>query len=184
MRRAGINVSPDPGEDMALANRIAVIGRGSLQQYDARSGDYDRLRNLFVAGLLGSPPMNLLPCRYVREDGRAILDFDDFALDAGVFGRALDAATGPSLRFVVRPEDVRVAADGGAAPGSVVEATVYVVEPLGSETIIDYRVGGHLVRVTAPGSFLPRVGEEHRLAFDPAKLHVFDEQTGEALRAA
>jgi len=148
-----VYVTHDQAEAMTMGDRIAVLARGQLQQVGTPTEVYDRPANRFVAGFLGSPPMNLVP-------GGGPLGGDD----GTVVG--------------VRPEDLRVTPPGTSA-GSV-PAEVTVVEALGSETVLLVRCpdATKLAVRTGPRSPL-RPGDALALTVDPDRRHVFDATTGE-----
>src|SRR5581483_9631972 len=175
-----------------LGDRVAVLRRGVLQQVDTPRVLYERPANLFVAGFIGSPAMNLVPATV--DGGRVRLPFVEFDLpEAGGAGKAVVAG--------LRPEHLEDAAavDAGARErGVTFEVTVEVLEWLGAEqyAYIPYaappelveplhRLAEELDRESAraalgaaigPASRIRR-GEPARLWFDPANLYLFDART-------
>ncbi|MDQ3810987.1 MAG: ABC transporter ATP-binding protein [Chloroflexota bacterium] len=153
-------VTHDQAEAMTMADRIAVMNQGSLQQVGTPDDVYDVPSNLFVAQFMGSPPMNTLPVE--RQDGQLVAGGGwTFAVPEGV--RLPD---GP-LTLGVRPEDLSLAADGQPA-------TVFVSEPLGNEVIVNVQVGEAMVKLRAAPSVRPARGETVFLRADPRRLHWFD----------
>jgi len=165
-----VYVTHDQVEAMTLGDRVAVMHGGRLQQVGPPLEVYDQPANRFVAGFLGSPPMNFLAGRYVQADPA-------LELDGG--GRlplperlAAVAADGATIEAGVRPEDVRVEpADG--ADGEGLTGTVAVIEPLGAETILTVDTSaGTVVARTLPG-FKPETGGAVRLVPDGERVHLF-----------
>ena len=156
-------VTHDQAEAMTMADRIAVMNQGALQQVGTPDDVYDRPANLFVAQFMGSPPMNILP---VTRDGGRLVACGGWALPIPSQLRLLDA----DLTLGVRPEDVVLSRDArdGAYP-----ATVFVSEPLGNEVIVNVHIGETLVKVRAAPSVRPTRGETIYLTANPSKLHVF-----------
>jgi multiple sugar transport system ATP-binding protein len=157
-------VTHDQAEAMTMADRIAVMDRGALQQVGTPDDVYDRPSNLFVAQFMGSPPMNTLTV--TREDGGLLADGGwRFPVPAGV------AVPDGPLTLGVRPEDVAVSLDrvDGGHP-----ATVFVSEPLGNEVIVNVHVGASLIKVRALPSVRPTHGETVYLTFDATRLQLFD----------
>jgi len=157
-------VTHDQAEAMTMADRIAVMDHGALQQVGTPDDVYDRPANLFVAQFMGSPPMNTLGV--TREDGRLLADGGwRFPLPR----RASDVPDG-LLTLGVRPEDVAVSLGpiDGAFP-----ATVFVSEPLGNEVIVNVHVGEVLLKVRAQPAVRPSRGETVYLTADPDRLHLF-----------
>ena len=161
-------VTHDQVEAMTMSDLIAVMHKGKLQQLASPAELYARPRNLFVATFCGSPPMNILSGEiaegaFRRADGKV-------AMPAG-------APSGP-VKLGFRPEhaDLVDPSTTGVLPGEV-----YVVEPLGNETLVTIDLGGALVNIRQPADFAMPIGS--RCAVQPAArhLHLFDQETGEAL---
>jgi multiple sugar transport system ATP-binding protein len=181
-RRLGttfVYVTHDQVEAMTMADRIAVLDGGRLQQVGAPQEVYSRPRNLFVARFLGSPPMNTLPATVtVDPDGRA------WAL-VGEAGRLRLAATnlidGQHVVVGVRPEHLVLA--GGPDRGAEgVTASVAGTEWLGHEQHVVASVAGAkvMLRQPAQAAGLP-IGTVVRLQVEPAGIHLFDPGTTERL---
>ena len=160
-------VTHDQAEAMSLAHRIAIMSTGLLQQVGTPDEVYDRPANLFVAEFIGSPPMNILDA---RRDGDALVVAGEWRLAAP----PLRTATSGELAVGLRPEGIAIAADGQPAE-------VVAVEPLGSEVIVDVRVGGQALKVRAAPDVRPAPGSTVRLRADPSAVRVFDRATGAAV---
>ncbi len=174
-----IYVTHDQVEAMTLGQRIVVLKDGEIQQIDSPMALYEKPANLFVAGFLGSPAMNLLQGRLVQADGLA-LDLEDGTriplAGAKVDPRWLDG----QVTVGIRPEHLQPS-DGG--PGSF-EAGVEVVEPVGNEVFLNLRAGAHpLVARMSPRS-LPQPGERVAMHVDADALHFFDPASGQRMQAA
>lgn len=156
-------VTHDQAEAMTMADRIAVMNEGALQQVGTPDDVYDRPANLFVAQFMGSPPMNTLAV--TRSDGELVNQNGwRFPLPTGVNIRD------DALTLGVRPEDIQLTAspiEGAFA------AQVFVSEPLGNEVIVNVTVGESVVKVRAEPSVRPRRGDTVYLKANQAKLHVF-----------
>ncbi len=187
-RRLGatmVYVTHDQVEAMTLGDRIVVMKEGDVQQIAEPLALYNYPLNTFVAGFIGSPPMNLVPGLIRREnDG---LHFDALS---GELSIALDTAANagiegyPGRRVVmgIRPEDVYVAGSHNL-PRAVAEADLplIVIEPMGNEIFVYAREGERsLVARVAPQP-LPAPGERIRLAFNLMKLHFFDGKNERAI---
>jgi ABC-type sugar transport system ATPase subunit len=179
-----IYVTHDQVEAMALGDRITVMNRGRIQQVGSPMEVYRHPANQFVAGFLGTPPMSLIPCALQRQDGQVQ------AINGG-FVATLPQATvaalaqHPALSRVVvglRPEAVRLSAQPPAGDAS--QATVYAVEPLGDENIIDLRIGEVALRARTAPTVRPRVNEQVWITPITAHVHVFDPETELAIVAA
>jgi len=159
-------VTHDQAEALTMADRIAVLRDGALQQVAPPQEIYDRPSNAFVATFIGSPPMNLLPAA-IEGDGLRV---------AGVLLR-LDCARRTACvsagvdSLGIRPEDVRLVAP---SEPEALAGEVYVVEPIGNETLVDVRIGKERIVTRAPRGFAARIGSTIGVAFDPDDACFFD----------
>jgi ABC-type sugar transport system ATPase subunit len=172
-----IYVTHDQVEAMTMGDRIAVMSNGVLRQLGAPQDVHDRPADVFVAGFIGSPPMNLLEGEVVAPSGGGP------ALAAVSGGTVALGAYEPGTKITVgiRPEQLRLSADG------TIEATVGLVESLGHERHLACRLpDGSLIIVRQGGSEpVTAIGTAVRLALaDGAKVHVFDRESGKRIDAA
>ncbi|KRG68802.1 ABC transporter ATP-binding protein [Pseudoxanthomonas dokdonensis] len=173
-----IYVTHDQVEAMTLGERIVVLNEGAIQQIDTPMALYRRPANLFVAGFLGSPAMNVLRGRLQADPALSLL------LDSGermALGEAAVASDwlGKPVAVGIRPEDLRVV-DAGAAG---FEALVESVEPVGNEAFVHLVGAGQTLVARMSPDALPEVGQSLRLRPTPAALHFFDGDSGERLQA-
>jgi multiple sugar transport system ATP-binding protein len=177
-----VYVTHDQVEAMTMGDRIAIMDGGRLQQIDTPDAIYTRPANLFVAGFIGSPKMNLVPGAATTVDGAPAVRFlgQDVAL-AGEAREALVRAGQRHLTVGVRPEDVRLASDAPLAYTLRLSGTVDVVEPLGSETYVVVRVADELVTARFPPRTRVSPGDVVEAAITPAHLHLFATEGGENL---
>jgi multiple sugar transport system ATP-binding protein len=202
-RRLGITtvyVTHDQTEAMTLGDRVAVLRKGVLQQVDTPRELYERPVNLFVAGFIGSPPMNFLPAHI--EDGKVSLPFVEFALA----GDGAQVVRGRSLLIAgIRPEhfeDASLIDDDKRSRGVTFEADVDVTEWLGHEqyAYVPFEAPEEVERelrslaeeldsesmrtqLVVSVSTQSRIaeGEPATLWFDPARMHFFDPSSGDNL---
>ncbi|HEY8383220.1 MAG TPA: sn-glycerol-3-phosphate ABC transporter ATP-binding protein UgpC [Microvirga sp.] len=177
-----VYVTHDQVEAMTLADRIAVLRAGRLEQFASPNEIYNRPASRFVAGFMGSPPMSVVPAK-VNADGARIELSDGTSLPIPEAHRALArAASGRPIEFGLRPEHVR---PGEARePGDVaLDAQVEVIEPLGSETLTWLNVGGRSMTARFPPEQNARPGERVRVTLSLARMHLFDMETGAAIAA-
>ncbi|HET7358576.1 MAG TPA: sn-glycerol-3-phosphate ABC transporter ATP-binding protein UgpC [Rhodanobacteraceae bacterium] len=180
-----VYVTHDQIEAMTLGQRIVVLDGGVVQQIDTPMALYDKPANLFVAGFIGSPAMNVLRGRLQFDGAAARLDLGTGTgtgtgevLPLGNLPPALRACDGRDLAVGLRPEALRPAAGDAASAQPQWQAQLEVVEPVGNEVFLNLRLAGHeLVARVAPQP-LPERGSNMALAFDPAALHFFDAATG------
>jgi multiple sugar transport system ATP-binding protein len=173
-----VYVTHDQEEAMTLADRIAVLNNGRLQQFAEPKVVYHRPANRFVADFIGSPSMNFVNVRLDGEDGdwRLTEEAFDYAV-SDRFVEALDPTT--PLEMGIRPENVRI--DGEAPPDRRITATVDVVEVVGSDNFVYLDLAGKEFRVRTESQVEPEEDETVAVTFDETDVHLFDRDTGEAL---
>jgi multiple sugar transport system ATP-binding protein len=184
-----IYVTHDHLEAMAIGNRIAVLKDGHLQQLAEPIALYQRPANLFVAGFIGSPPMNFFNGTLSAQNGALFFQEQGSApgrlelrLDTSVYGptspdsRLLNGYLNKAVVLGIRPEDVGVAQgeDG-------VEAVVEAVERMGAETYLQLRGGASSMVVRVPGAGRFDAGQRLRLQFEMRRVLLFDPATGKAI---
>jgi len=177
LKTTTVYVTHDQVEAMTMADRVVVMQGGKIEQIGPPLALYDRPKNLFVAGFLGSPAMNQIAGRLSTVGGARV-----FTADAGLtFTLPPQVALPPDGRPVVlglRPEHLRPAGDGAA-----LTATVVVVEASGADTLLVLREGGVTLTVLVRDRLDARPGDRIGLDIDPGKLHVFDPASGNRLEA-
>ncbi len=170
-----IYVTHDQLEAMAMADKIAVMNRGLIEQFDTPQAIYDRPATLFVADFIGSPPMNLLPFRGGLETGQTQARLDGVELTIPTMHESIAEA---DLVLGVRPEQVRLVDDGG------LRGEVFGSEYLGTTQIVTVKTGGGMVRARLGSDIRAPIGHPVGLTFRPDKLSIFDKASGRALRTA
>jgi len=174
-----IFVTHDQAEAMTMADLIAVMSRGRLQQLDAPQAIYLRPANLFVAGFVGSPPMNILSGALERSDGQVWLAGDGYSIDLAAWAaRHRLPADGSGLALGVRPEHIALNAPQA---GDALIGEVFVSEPLGSEVIVNIKLGAAMLKVRTAPDRIPGRGERFTVRFDLQHLHGFDPASGERI---
>ena len=167
-----IYVTHDQVEAMTLADKIVVLKDGEVMQAGAPMDLYHNPANLFVAGFLGSPSMNFIEVTVdgVSEQGATVsgasIASTTLARHAGTFTEGQTATLG------IRPQDLRpISGASGLLNGKVV-----VTERLGSETVVDVRLGaGDVIVAALPEDVIMRPGDEVAFDFAPDRAHLFDE---------
>ncbi len=150
-----VYVTHDQVEAMSMADHIAVMDLGRLQQYGTPDELYNKPANKFVAGFVGSTQMNFLPAAMVLGDR------------VGGNGR--------TLTLGIRPENVQLSAPDAAE--ATLQGKVNLVEPLGAKDVIHLDVSGHSFRVVGVPGRRPRVGDNVGLVFDGPRQLFFDDET-------
>ena len=177
-RRLGstiVYVTHDQIEAMTMADRIVVLNAGRVEQMGAPLALFDRPANTFVAGFIGSPAMNFVRGRLAAgQAGMTLANGETLAI--GDYPAALE---GQEAIFGVRPEHVQLSADG-LIPATV-PATVFSVEPTGSETHTTLEVYGETFASVMQDRLAISVGSQVAIAFTPGKGHFFRPSDGSRL---
>ncbi len=170
-----IYVTHDQIEAMTLADRIAVMKGGVIQQLDAPQVIYNRPVNRFVAGFLGSPGMNFLDGEVEAGSQPAFaVAGDRIPLDR--YGFDGKAKAGKAV-FGIRPEHVVLGEAARMMPFAA-DASVEIVEPMGSDTLVWTRLGGQSFAFRVEAERQLHSGDQLRIGFDPARASLFDGQSG------
>ena len=179
-------VTHDQTEAIALADRIAVMEEGVLQQFATPAELKDRPANLFVAGFIGEPPMNLFPVAARREGDRwtieALNDAGDIAFSVSIAPASQKKAIsdelveGRALQLGVRPHRIRLGDGAGALRGTVTSN-----QWLGDQTHLGLDVGGCGMTMVAHAVVAAPVGTEVEITIPLDAVHLFDTESGKAL---
>ncbi len=173
-----IYVTHDQVEAMSLSDRVAVMNEGRLVQVGTPITIYNEPKNIFVAGFIGSPAINLLPARIVEEA-------DDLAIDVGpgrgaVPSRFRDACRrhiGRNVIFGIRPEHIYTA---GLHEGQkTMDVTIDVVEPLGDRDILEAAADGIELTIVTDAAESTAPHSTVAVVFDMERAHIFDRDTEE-----
>ena len=180
-----IYVTHDQVEAMTLSDRIAIINEGRLMQMGPPLEVYARPDNLFVAGFIGSPPINFLDARLERRDGKLFVVTPDFALGLpeDKAAKTREWGGGPEVVLGVRPQDIYETAHAPAMSwtDNTLQATVDVMEPLGDAVVATVLAGEQVFQVTLPPETEARPDRQLDLLVDLGNIHLFDPQTEEAI---
>jgi ABC-type sugar transport system ATPase subunit len=171
-------VTHDQVEAMTLGDRVALLDAGRLQQVGTPKVLYERPANVFVAGFIGTPPMNLFPARLEIEAGQCVLQIANQRVRLAMTGEALDRLVqhaGEILTVGVRPESLSPTGDESAA---TIAGIVEQVEFLGHEMLVHVRIGNDEssfpIVSRVDGTHEVSIGKRIALQIDASGLHLFD----------
>ena len=177
-----VYVTHDQTEAMTMADRVAVMRAGRIEQVDHPHAIYERPANVFVAGFIGSPAMNLVHSRLEADNGSLYAALGQHRLrlpDRPLRWPGLGRYVGHDVVLGVRPEAL---ADTGGAGGSSIEIDVALAEPLGAETIVHFDAEGAAdLKARLDGRTKVSAGERVALSVDVERLHFFDPETEAAI---
>ena len=176
-----IYVTHDQTEALTLGTRIVVMKDGVMQQVATPIDLYTKPCNMFVAGFIGSPQMNFIDCKVVKDGDDVKLEFGSHSvkLPEGKAEKIVEGGyIGKDVVLGIRPEDIKdeeiFVTDGG---DNVLDATVKVYEMLGAEVFLYFTVEGHDITVRVNPRTTARPGDTIKIALDTSKIHVFDKET-------
>ncbi|PNA91061.1 MULTISPECIES: ABC transporter ATP-binding protein [unclassified Pseudomonas] len=184
LKTTTVYVTHDQIEAMTLGDKVAVMKDGIIQQFGTPQQIYNDPANQFVGSFIGSPPMNFIPVRLTQQQGRlrAVLDSGQARceLPLGVADGELD---GRDLILGIRPEQIALGdAEGNGLPG--IRAEVQVTEPTGPDLLVFVTLNQTKVCCRLAPDVACRVGDTLNLQFDPARVLLFDADSGERIRLA
>ena len=180
-----IYVTHDQTEAMTLGTRIVVLKDGIIQQVDTPQNLYDKPCNVFVAGFMGSPQMNLINAKVVQsgEDVVLMLGGNTVKLPEGKAQKLIEAGyVDTTVIMGIRPEDLN---DSeviiNANPDCVIEATIRVYELLGAEVFLYFDIDEVNCTARVNPRTTARPGDTIKLGIDMTKLHIFDKDTEQVI---
>ncbi|MBM3465664.1 MAG: sn-glycerol-3-phosphate ABC transporter ATP-binding protein UgpC [Armatimonadetes bacterium] len=178
-----IYVTHDQTEAMTLGDRIVLMRDGIIQQMDSPLNIYEKPANQYVAGFIGSPPMNFVNVTVEVDNGQVWLKSGGFRIEVPAASREpLLGANGKAAVLGIRPEDLYDQAQArDAQPGNTFEATVDVFEPMGAEVYLYLTAGEDALVARVDPHTAVRVGDRMRVVIDMGKMHVFDRETEAAI---
>ena len=176
-----IYVTHDQVEAMTLGDRVVVMKDGIVQQVGEPLELYNTPANKFVAGFIGSPAMNFADVTLAESDGRLWAEAQGLRIGLPeAVARRANGRNGSHATLGIRPEDIHLAGPSDA-DDLCFEAEVEVIEQLGSEIVLDTRVGRSSFVASVDPALRMKVHDRLRLAMNPARLHLFDAQSEAAI---
>jgi multiple sugar transport system ATP-binding protein len=177
-----IYVTHDQVEAMTMGSRIVVMKDGFIQQVSDPLTLYDYPQNKFVAGFIGSPPMNFIDVDVVKEGGNYFAKTSTFKIIVPKDKHeAIKGHESKKITFGFRPEDLIDENIVKDKEGKLIKAKVEVIEPLGSEIFLYLSSGGDSFVARVPHQYQTKIGAEVGFAIDLTKTHMFDIETEQAL---
>jgi multiple sugar transport system ATP-binding protein len=176
LKNTMIYVTHDQIEALTLADRIAIMKNGIIQQLDDPTTIYNAPRNLFVAGFIGSPSMNFLHGELVERDGKVAFATNGVTFSLDGYAAAEPLTAGRKVILGLRPEHIKVNEIPG--PGAEVhDAVVDIEEPMGADNLLWIKHAGHIMSVRINGSRRFAPGAPLKLVFDMSLASLFDTAT-------
>lgn len=180
-----VYVTHDQTEAMTLGTRIVVMKDGFIQQVDSPQNLYASPQNLFVAGFVGSPQMNIIEAKVAKSGSDVMLMFGSHSIKVpeGKAKKLIDAGyDGKAVMLGLRPEDIhdeQVFLE--SSKDSVIDATIKVYELLGAEVFLYFAIDQFEFTARVNPRTTARPGDTVKFAFDLSKMHLFDKETEQAI---
>lgn len=171
LKITSVYVTHDQIEALTLADRIVIMESGNIQQVGTPDEIYSDPANAFVAGFIGSPPMNLVE-GFVKNN--------TFTSE-GISIPKLDVNFDGPVKLGIRPEDCHVL--NGGKKKAHLQGDVYAVEPTGDITYLTIRISGKNFEVKADRDYRAEPGKKETVLFDTDRLYFFDAKSGERIRS-
>lgn len=180
LKTTTIYVTHDQEEAMAIADRLVVLKNGKIHQIGNSDELYNTPNDLFVAGFIGSVPINKLECTLETKSDRIYLNSKHFQVSLSERLKKVipESYVGQELIFAIRPTDISISSKESSQKFSI-EGKTSVIEELGEETIINVEVGEHQVKAVADPNHNLKRGEKIWLIFNENSIYLFDKKTGE-----
>jgi multiple sugar transport system ATP-binding protein len=183
VRTTTVYVTHDQIEAMTLADRVVVMNKGRIEQIGAPNFLYHSPATRFVAGFIGSPAMNFIPCKLEQAgDGLStrLSDTISFAVPAERVPR-YRSHVGQELTFGIRPEHLTEAKPNGHSNVGIFDAGIEVVEPMGNETMVFFAISGTEVSGRIDPNAGARVGAALKMAAHLDHMHLIENASGRVL---
>jgi multiple sugar transport system ATP-binding protein len=184
LQSTSVYVTHDQVEAMTMGDRIVVMNNGLIQQVGSPLDLYNKPANLFVAGFIGSPAMNFIPCRIVEENSILYVDAGGFKVPLmNSMAAAVKSCESRGFIFGIRPEDIsrKGFEEESSGHGETIQARINVIETLGKETHLDLSAGENLMTAIVSPYTPVSLEEEIELVLNMDKVHLFKEEDGEAI---
>ena len=179
-----IYVTHDQVEAMTMGQRMAIMRDGVLQQCDEPEKVYQYPANKFVAGFIGSPPMNFIEAKIVKDGDQVMVDTGEFKLPIPTGNPAIQMV-GKAVILGLRPEDIydsAIPSNVEPTEANTITAVVDVLEPLGHEYVAYLKIGKINVVATISNESKVVVTEAAKFSINLERIHLFDAETEQAIR--
>jgi multiple sugar transport system ATP-binding protein len=174
-----IYVTHDQIEALSMGDRIAVMRNGHILQFDTPTSVYDVPADQFVAGFIGTPPMNFLEGQVRRTDGKAEVYIGDFALKpVPEMNDILTRYDGQPIVVGIRAENMEALSQPAA---DALKVQVLVIEPLGAQNLLTIRIGADIIKLSTHPDFQTAPDQDIWIRFPGDKIRWIDRDTGKTL---
>ncbi len=183
LKETFVYATHDQAEALSMADRIAILDGGVLQQIGSPEKVYKFPENKLVATVLGNPSMNFVSCTIKENEDKVYLVHEAFSVftEKNVLDRVLENSLDrdKTVLLGIRPEDITIFSDKPENPS--ISGEVYVTEPLGNKTIVDIKLGSDIIKVIDRASFRGEPGKTVWLRMKEAKFHLFEKRSSKCI---
>jgi len=169
-----IYVTHDQIEALTLADRIAIMKDGLIQQLDSPTEIYNNPYNRFVAGFIGSPGMNFLHGTLTSEAGQWVFNSSGLRVPLSDYGFTNTPQEGQAVELGLRPEHI-IVGDASAAQPVIMEVDTELVEPMGADTVLWTNVAGHALTIRTDSESIVKTGDKLNIGFNTSRASLFSE---------
>ncbi|MEM4290395.1 MAG: ATP-binding cassette domain-containing protein [Nitrososphaerota archaeon] len=175
-----IYVTHDQVEAMTMGDRVAIMNWGKVMQIGSPIEVFKKPANLFVAGFIGTPPMNFFECS-LKTNGKDIIDcgYFELSIDRAIADIVKNNSSGSELVLGIRPNELRVT--NNKISEDSFEAEVFAVENLGTESIVNFKIGDAIYKAVVPGVIYYNFGQKIWITINKDSIHIFDKKSEKAI---
>ncbi len=172
-----IYVTHDQIEALTLADRIAIMKDGVIQQIDSPKGIYNKPHNRYVAGFIGSPSMNFIHGRLARHSDTWMFEANNLSVPLNEYDFTTTPEPDMPVEFGLRPEHIAL---GDAATSQPVQSSIVVelVEPMGADTVVWSELAGTEFTIRTDSDTSVSHGDQHPIGFNPSRASIFSADSG------
>lgn len=176
-----IYVTHDQIEAMTMADRVAIMNYGKVMQVGSPIEVFRKPANLFVAGFIGTPPMNFFECNLKTTNGKNMLECENFNLpiDKNIADVIRQSSSGAELVLGIRPNELKVTNEKISEDSF--QSEVFAVENLGTESIVNFKLGDNIYKAVTPQVVHYNFGQKIWITINKDAIHVFDKKTEKAI---
>ena len=172
-----VYVTHDQIEALTLADRIAVMRGGIIQQLADPLTIYNRPNNLYVAGFIGSPSMNFIDGKLLEENGAIKFRFENYTVDLDNYNSETSLSKDKDVVLGLRPEHIILASNTDPKFKAIGKGVVEIIEPMGSDSLVWVKLGERSISSRVEGSSSIKKGDEVNVATDISLSSIFDRES-------
>lgn len=175
-----IYATPDPVDALTMADKVAILNNGKVEQYTGVNEAYNHPATVFAGTYLGYPPMNVIKCGMVEREEKLLLDAGSFTLDVTALKDKLKSSA-KEVVLGIRPEHLNISEEPLEGMDASFEAKIMVGEVIGSDTIVHLKAEKHPLKAFIPEIYRAKLGMTIWISFNLSDIHIFDGKTSKIM---